>query len=127
MSMMFELLIADADAHTAQWLARCLDNQVTVRAVTSVTDALNMARAGQYAALVVGQRLNDGPGTELLRALEALYTKADTAPPVLTINDAPVQPATTTQVYYDLKPMMQPDDVRALILSAISRTAVSAA
>ena len=119
-----KLLLADADTLTAAWLTRCLHDQATVAVVTCVADALMAVCEDTYDAIVVGCRLHDGHGAELLQALTGVDHGAERVPPLLTVDHDAVLSAAGTRVYYALKRSMPPDDVQALLLSAIRDTAV---
>lgn len=124
--MIPKLLLADEDTCTATWLTRCLNDQVTVTAVTRVTDALTAVRADTYDAIIVGCRLHDGHGAELIQALTGMDRGTETVPPILTVDHGAVLSALDVNVYYALERSMPPDNVQALVLSAIRDTAVCA-
>jgi membrane fusion protein (multidrug efflux system) len=117
--MMPELLIADADRYTAEWLADCINHDVAVRVVTSISSAQQALTEDREAAIVIGQHLEDGQGIELIHTLSSRWRATGTIPPIFTINHASCHTETANGVYYALHHAMSRDDVRSLILRAI--------
>src|SRR5688572_9328624 len=119
------ILVADADPSTRRWLRELVAGELALDEVDSIGTALERLAAAPPRIVVVGGRLADGAGAELLaRAAAAGLLAAQGGPAVFALagrgDAAPELDEQEVPIYYRLTPALGAERVRELFAQAIA-------